>query len=58
MKSFLKSIQEFTTSELELLLDWYGLCGKECGEELFKDQINIVKAELELRNTSLGRELM
>jgi hypothetical protein len=53
VEPFLKAIQGFKTSELEVLLDWYGLCG----DELFKDQIKVIRGELELRKTSLGKEL-
>lgn len=54
MEDFIRAIQAFKTSDLEVLLDWYALCG----QELFKDQIDAIKGELELRKTSLGKELM
>ena len=50
----MKAIQAFKTSDLEVLLDWYELCGKE----LFKDQIDVIRGELEFRKTSLGKELL
>lgn len=54
MNDFIKAIQAFKTDELEVLLDWYGICG----ETLFKDQIEVIKNELDFRKTSLGKELM
>lgn len=54
MDEFIKVIQAFKTDDLEVLLDWYGICG----QELFKDQIEAIKNELALRKTSLGKELM
>lgn len=54
MGEFIKVIQAFKTGDLEVLLDWYNLCG----EELFKDQIDAIKGELEFRKTSLGKELL
>lgn len=54
MNMFIKTIQTFKTDELEVLLDWYVLCGMD----MFKDQIIAIKCELELRKTSLGKELL
>ena len=49
-----KMLHGFKTEELELLSDAYAVMGAI----LFKMQIKAIKDELELRKTSLGRELM
>jgi hypothetical protein len=47
-------LQGFKTEELETLSDAYAVMGAT----LFKMQIKAIKDELELRKTSLGKELM
>ncbi len=49
-----KIIIRFKTDELETLQDAYTVMGPD----MFKVQIKAIKDELELRKTSLGKELM
>jgi hypothetical protein len=49
-----KVLRGFKTEELEALSDAYAVMGAT----MFKMQIKAIKDELELRKTSLGKELM
>jgi hypothetical protein len=49
-----KMFCDFKTDELETLSDTYAVMGAS----MFKLQIKAIKDELELRKTSLGKELM
>jgi hypothetical protein len=50
---FIAAIQSFDIADLEVLLDWYTMY--EGG--VFNDQIEVIKNQLQFRNSGLGKEL-
>jgi hypothetical protein len=54
VEEFIKSLQAFSTVDLELLIDWYTLFD----DPMFNEQIEAIKHYLYLRNSSLGKELL